>query len=180
MLPRHFYTSWAVHAATFAYTGDSEADQVQLLSHALNAHQVQDEVAEVAAAASDWMRQHASSGHQRRFNDSSSLDYRGLCRLCLIPTELVQLPTLQLQHDLHCLVSAVLTAVQGLWLCSISVLFSLGCGSMLMSFACTHQTWQDSMRQMTHTLGLDSVLVVVLVEGCLCAVFWQYFTLVLM
>ena len=50
------------------------------------------------------MRQHAPPS-QGASNDSFPLDHKGLCRLCLVPIELVQLPTVQLQPDVGCLVS---------------------------------------------------------------------------
>lgn len=99
-----------VHASCFASVGDSEGALPQQLAGALGAHQVQDEVAEVAAAASEWMRQHTPPG-QGPSNDSLPLNHKGLCRFCLVPIELVQLPTLQLQPDVDCLVSLTVKAL---------------------------------------------------------------------
>lgn len=63
-------------------------------------------MAEIAAAAAEWIGQHVPAG-QGPCNGLSPSDYRGLCKLCLVPIELVQMPTLQLQPDVQCLVSVV-------------------------------------------------------------------------
>lgn len=96
------------YVSCLASTGDSAADLLQQLAGVIGAHQVQDEVAEIAAAAAEWSGQHAPSG-QGPSNGSSPSDNRGLCKLCLVPIELVQMPTLQLQPDVQCLVSVVVT-----------------------------------------------------------------------
>lgn len=126
-----------IHASCFASIGDSETDLPQQLAGAFGAHQVQDEVAAVAAAASEWMSQHAPPGHAPS-NDSPPSDYKGLCRLCLVPIELVQLPTLQLQPDVECLVSLMVTAMQRLQvslfsssICSVRPAYALCSGQML-------------------------------------------------
>ena len=92
------------------HADQGDANHPQLMAQLLSAHQIQEEVSEIAAGASDWAKQHAS-GHQRPSAQTAPDDYKGLCRLCLIPIELVQLPATQLQPDVQCLVSPVATAV---------------------------------------------------------------------
>lgn len=137
-------TTSAIDPFCFSITGDSKADLRQHLAAALSAQQVQDEVAEIAVAASEWIGQHAPSG-QEPSNDLSSSDYKGLCRLCLVPIDLVQMPTLQLQPDVHCLVSVMVTKTlcrQGLWLCVSPSIIKLGlCMSCLPNIDFAPYSW---------------------------------------
>lgn len=79
------------------------------MAQVLSAHQIQDEVSELAAAASDWVKHHASD-YQSPSGSTAPDDYKGLCRLCLVPIELMQLPAMQLQPGVQCLVSPVAPA----------------------------------------------------------------------
>ena len=98
--------------------GDAHEDETQLLTHALSAQHLQREVSEAASRAAGWWQQQTPAAEQAQPEAlavaAPGLDQAELCRLCLLPTEVVQLPALQLESGKQCLVSA--TSVNALYI----------------------------------------------------------------
>ena len=75
------------------------------LADALQAQQLQNEVAEAAVQTADWLRHNVSPELQDLAKAPLQLQHGELCRLCLMPTAVVQLPVMHLQSGMQCLVS---------------------------------------------------------------------------
>ena len=106
-----------VSSGFMTYAGDAHEDEAQLLTHALSAQHLQREVSEAASRAAEWWQQQTPAVEQAEAEvvteAASGLDQPQLCRLCLLPTEVVQLPALQLESGKQCLVSS--TSVNALY-----------------------------------------------------------------
>lgn len=81
----------------------------------MHAQQIKNEVSRVEARSSEWMSQQASSEPEGLSSATQQLHPHRVCALSLLPIELVDLPAMQLQPELQCLVSLQEVIFEGLY-----------------------------------------------------------------
>ena len=93
------------------FVGDGQEGESGCFAAALGAQAVQQEVQQIAHKAAEWL-QHwrfydASEASKTSAVQQLSPQYEGLCMLCLLPLEVVAMPTVQIHPEQRCLVSCL-------------------------------------------------------------------------
>ena len=88
--------------------GQSHHDNDVSLAAALSAAAVQEEVQDLADQAALWLKQQQPADSADSVDaqlGAASVQHEGLCRLCLLPLQVMQIPDVEMQPGKHCLVS---------------------------------------------------------------------------
>ncbi len=88
------------------FTGEYEVDHQQSLASVLAASTVQQEVQAIAHQSAEWLRRQPKVSESLDASLGPFLFEReGLCRLCLLPVDVLQMPALEVEPGRQCLVS---------------------------------------------------------------------------
>lgn len=91
--------------------GDDQADTLQSMSTLLTAQEVQQQVQGNTQQALEWLAQ-SQPQHADSSSAPASMQHEGLCKLSLLPVDVMEMATVQLAPGRHCLVSH-LTSLHG-------------------------------------------------------------------